>query len=373
MEDIPFPPVLTNKQKEGITYNITYKNVDGLENPNPTEYSFNKNVKLEPVLKNGYAFKGWFTSPQFEPSTEIKDWEAYEMTSDLVLYAKFEETGFNINTYGISNLADWLNSIIDTNRNDNKVKISGTANITTSDLRTLSSEVKKFDAYIGELDFSDLNVTQFYNSGDGSGGDGFLQQLNNVKKMKLPSSLKILSEGAFAKCSNLEEVELNEGLTDILWSALSRCSKLKKVTIPDSVEFIAQTAFYECTSLEKVSISKNSNLEIIGLNAFKNCNKLTEFYFPPKITHLDNRGATTSRQNTYGYTSNPGSFYLCSGLTTLTFSKNIKKINNQVFEGCNKITTINFEGTPEEWAAVQIGSNNGSLLSATVNYNYVIQ
>ena len=49
MQDFAYPPVLYNKQKEGITYKITYKNVDGLDNPNPTEYSFNKDVKLEPV------------------------------------------------------------------------------------------------------------------------------------------------------------------------------------------------------------------------------------------------------------------------------------------------------------------------------------
>lgn len=371
MQDIPYPPVLTNKQKEGITYRITYHNVDGLENPNPTEYSFNKNVKLEPVLKKDYAFKGWFTSPQFEPSTEIKDWEAYEMSSDLVLYAKFEETGFNITTYGISNLADWLNSIIDTNRNDNKVKISG--NATEDDLRTISLQIKNVEKYIEEIDLSDLNVAQFYNSNRGANREkGFMSGLTNVKKIILPASLKILSEGAFSYCDNLEEIVINEGVTDILYSAFSNCSKLKEVTIPDSVEFLAQTAFYYCTSLEKVNISKNSNLEILGLSLFRHCTKLTEFYFPSKVVLLDSRAATRSRGNAQSNANNNGSFLECTGLTTLTFSKNIKKINNRVFESCNKITTINFEGTPEEWAAVEIGSNNGSLLSATVNYNYVI-
>ena len=96
MQDIPYPPVLTNKQKEGITYNITYKNVDGLNNPNPTIYGFTKDVTLKPVLKDGYGFIDWYTSPTFEPSTVITGWKAYEMSTDLVLYAKYDQEVFNI-------------------------------------------------------------------------------------------------------------------------------------------------------------------------------------------------------------------------------------------------------------------------------------
>ena len=446
MQDLPFPTSFNNNQKEGITYNITYKNVDGLDNPNPTIYGFTKDVTLKPVLKDGYGFIDWYTSPTFEPSTVITGWKAYEMSADLVLYAKYDQevfniiyhnvdgfnnpnpktyniknsftlqpasktgykflgwyqdssyTGnpvsswgagtytkdlvfyakwtlldsFNISDYGISNFGKWLNENIDTNRNDNKVKISG--NATEDDLRTISLQIKNVEKYIEEMDLSDLNVAQFYNSNRGADREkGFMSGLTNVKKIILPASLKILSEGAFSYCDNLEEIVINEGVTDMLWSAFSNCTKLKEVTIPDSVEFLAQTAFYYCTSLEKVNISKNSNLEILGLSLFRHCTKLTEFYFPSKVVLLDSRAATRSRGNAQSNANNNGSFLECTGLTTLTFSKNIKQINNRVFEGCNKITTINFEGTPEEWAAVQIGSNNGSLLSATVNYNYVIQ
>ena len=324
-----------------------------------------------PVKKPGYVFDGWYTDLAFT-GNPVSNWKSGDYNSHLHFYAKWiTYNSFDIDIYDISELEEWLNNYLDITTTDNKVKISGTA--TTSDLITLSSKIKNMEQYIEELDLTDLNVTQFYNSNSGAGGNGFMQTLNHIKKIILPFSLKILSEGAFARCSSLEEVVFNEGLTDILWSGFANCPKLKEVTIPDSVEFIAQTAFYECTSLEKVNISKNSNLEIIGLEAFRACTKLTEFYFPSKVTHLDNRGATTSREDTYGSVSSPGSFHLCSGLKTLTFSKNIRKINNQVFEGCNNITTINFEGTPEEWAAVEKGANNGSLLSATVNYNYVIQ
>jgi hypothetical protein len=165
----------------------------------------------------------------------------------------------------------------------------------------------------------------------------------------------------FYNCKNLEEVILPEGLTDMLWSTFARCPKLKEVTIPDSVEFIAQTTFAECSSLERVYISKNSNLEIIGLDAFRDCKALTSFYIPPKVTHLDNRDATSSRIRN-GQTYNTiGSFERCTKLSTVMFSKGIKIIDNSVFRGCTNISEVYYEGTEAEWRSINIGTDNGRL------------
>ena len=166
-----------------------------------------------------------------------------------------------------------------------------------------------------------------------------------------------------------------------MWSAFCGCRSLEEITIPDSVEFIAQTAFYECTSLKHVHLSKNSNLEIIGLQAFYHCTSLEDFYFPPKITYLDSRNATTGRgADGYGSgsPSTSGSFDQCYALSTLTFSKTLTRIHQGCFSGCDSITTINYEGSEEEWEALRanIGTNNGSISnnydSITINYNYDI-
>ena len=54
-------------------------------------------------------------------------------------------------------------------------------------------------------------------------------------------------------------------------SAFYYCDSLQSVTIPDSVTHIGNQAFFNCTSLTIVNIGKNSNLESIGQEAFKNC------------------------------------------------------------------------------------------------------
>ena len=231
-------------------------------------------------------------------------------------------------------------------------------------LHTLSAAITAKSSYIEELDLTELNVVKFYNSGSGAGGDNFLGNLGNVKKIILPESLEIVSEGAFSTCRNLEEVVFHDYVTDILWSGFAYCNKLKEVTLPDSLEFIAQTAFYNCNSLEHVHLSKNSNLEIIGLRAFYTCNKLEEFYFPPKLTYLDNRHATTGR-GSHGYgtgqPSTSGAFDHCTALTTLKFSKGIIRIHQNTFMNCPNISEVYYEGTEAEWRTINIGTNNGRL------------
>ena len=96
----------------------------------------------------------------------------------------------------IADLNAWLNDTLDTSETDNVIAIAGDA--TNSDFHALSSAIVAKSAYIEELDLSELNVTQFYNSGNGYGGDSydnFMDKLVNVKKIIMPETLKIINEG----------------------------------------------------------------------------------------------------------------------------------------------------------------------------------
>ena len=37
---------------------------------------------------------------------------------------------------------------------------------------------------------------------------------------------------------------------------------------------------------------------------------------------------------------------------------------------CEKLTTINYTGTKEEWQQIDIEDGNEALTNATINYNY---
>ena len=348
-------------------YTITYHLYNGTNaEENPATYTVEDEITLATPTKTNRDFKGWYptSARNGTPITKIEK----GTTGSIELYAKWRTTDsntFDIDEEGIGNFQEWLIETLDTTVSDNAIAITG--NATSSEVKTLARAFVNNTAYIEEIDLSNLNVTIL--------SDRFIEYATNLKKITLPLTLEYLNDAAFMHCYNLEEIVLNDGLKEIYWSAFGDCPNLKEITIPDSVELIPQTAFWGGTSLEKVNISKNSNLEVIGMGAFRNCNSLKEIYIPPKVNHLNNIGATFSKNNDWGADGiSGGSFENCTGLTTVTFCKTLTKINQSTFQGCNSITTINYEGTQEEWEALlpNIGTNNGSLLTATVNYNYVI-
>ena len=353
-----------------IRYTIKYHSYYGKTvHDNPTTYTADDEIILEEPARTDRIFMGWYNNSERRPQDLITKIEK-GTTGNLDIYAKWKNptsTALDISEVDRSNLSAWVASNIDTSRTDNKLEIGG--DLTTDEVLLLIQTLGTYNQYIEEIDFTELNVTRLFTSDYDM---HLMRRIDHVKKITMPESLEKMNVGTFTDCINLEEVILNDFIVDMLWGPFEYCSSLKEITIPDSVEWLPQTAFYYCTSLEKINISKNSNIELIGLAAFEGCTSLKEIFIPPKVTHLNNIGATFSR--TGSENTSHGSFNHCTALTTVTFCKTLTKINSGTFEACNNITTINYEGTEEEWQALlpNIGTNNGSLLTATVNYNYEI-
>ena len=90
---------------------------------------------------------------------------------------------------------------------------------------------------------------------------------------------------------------------------------LNKITIPASVIKIKEMAFAG-SDLNEISFESGSHLEKIGDNAFEACN-----------------------------------------IETITLPASLKSIGDTVFYACNKLATINFEGTKEQWGLVKRGTD----------------
>ncbi len=115
-------------------------------------------------------------------------------------------------------------------------------------------------------------------------------------------------------------------------------TSIKSVYIPDAVTTIGQYAFQGCSSLEYVDFPKS--LETIKGYAFQNCTLLS---------------------------------------TPIVFYTNLKKIENYAFSSCSSIKNVYYEGTEDEWNAIDIsyGYSNGTIMNgnnylqnATMNYLY---
>ena len=87
-----------------VTYAITYFNVDGLENNNPTSYTVEDDTfALLDVPKAGYTFLGWYSDDSFETKVESI---TKPSVGNKELYAKFEAINYAITYFNVDGLTN---------------------------------------------------------------------------------------------------------------------------------------------------------------------------------------------------------------------------------------------------------------------------
>jgi hypothetical protein len=60
-----------------------------------------------------------------------------------------------------------------------------------------------------------------------------------------------------------------------------------------------------------------------------------------------------------------GAFALCGSLTKIVLPDSVKSIGEDVFAGCSLLTSITFEGTVEQWNAIEKDGSWNYNLPAT--------
>lgn len=85
----------------------------------------------------------------------------------------------------------------------------------------------------------------------------------DLRSIRLPSTVKTIEEKAFFRCS-FTEITLPETLTFIGKDAFAYCTGLTEITIPDAVTEIGEYAFYNCTNLLSININSPENELTLG-------------------------------------------------------------------------------------------------------------
>ena len=166
--------------------------------------------------------------------------------------------------------------------------------------------------------------------------------LENLRMVTLPNSLRIIARSAFENCKSLQEITLPEGLESVE-SAFYRCDSLTSVTIPAGVKL--EGAFNRCLNLKDVTFE--SGIKVISNGIFFRCPAITEIQIPD--------GVETIEFNAFA----------CSGLTEVILPKSLTSIGNGAFASCTSLTSIIFEGTVEEWNAIEKVDNWNMNVPAT--------
>ena len=251
----------------------------------------------------------------------------------------------------------------------------------------LSGELVKFDK-LKEVEFRE-GVTEVPYE--------FLDNCNKLEKVTLPSTIKIIDDGAFRNCKNLKSITLNNGIQSIGEYVFAETSLSGNLNIPDSVTQMDVTAFSDCGSFDKVHMSNNIKCEKDKEYQWFSGTEIGEINIPDTMLNCDNcyfhgdemgnyKGFATAENTILRYIGtdkNPivpdgitaigkraftycdidtvelpnsltqigeAAFYL-STLKDITIPKNVKKIEDDAFDWCPFLEKVTINGN------TQIGSN----------------
>ena len=186
---------------------------------------------------------------------------------------------------------------------------------------------------------TDIVIASTYNDKPVTGiEDRAFQNNTSIKSVYIPGSVKKIGGYVFTGCSNLQSATICYGVEYLGTWVFRNCSSLQSISLPDSVTTLMGDSFYGCSSLESVKLS--SGLTEIKGSTFYGCTKLKSIVIPEGVT----------------------SFYLatmvfqgCTALEELILPSTLKTVyGNDSFSGDKKLITVSYNGTVEEWKALDI-------------------
>ena len=138
---------------------------------------------------------------------------------------------------------------------------------------------------------------------------------------------------------------IRDGVKVIGNNAFKRCEFLTNINIPNSVTNIGYEAFDCCVSLTSINIP--DSVTNIGNKAFSSCVSLTSINIPDSVTNIGNEAfwgcESLTSINIPNSVTNIGdnAFMYCKSLTSIKIPDGVTNIGSWAFWGCESLTSIN--------------------------------
>ncbi len=181
--------------------------------------------------------------------------------------------------------------------------------------------------------------------------EGAFSNCRNIKKLELPEQLEEIGDSAFEGCGE-EEIKFNDKLVKIENFAFSDNINITQVNMTNNITDIGFSTFEGCKNLKEVKLSNSFNSITGGENLFASCEKLEKIEFPKIITEIPRM-----------------MFCDCAGLKEVKLPKTVHTISGYAFENCKslcKITIPDHVDIIEERAFFNCGNLNEIYIPKSV-------
>lgn len=327
IKDIPNIKTIYIPKSTIIIYKDVFKNCSNI---NKVYYGGTITQWKEIIFENTYSNPMYFATIM------------YFYNEDKGKYEDFKKLIITDSTFEIDSIAALcLKSIEELEIGEENIKLK-------NGIFSVCNSLKKLIIPCG-YNLNDLGIQSeslekiIFNKGDRL--EYILSNLNNLKEIIIPSSIKCIEKNVFSLCKNLKKVYFDGTLFEwcninflSLFSNPMCCAEklylknelgdfylLVKLSIPDLITRIGNYQFYNLKQLQKVFV--NSNVLEMGESCFEGCSNLLDISLSSALLKIENKALSN-----------------CKSLRNIVLPKSICFIGDKVFDGCENVEEITLPG-----------------------------
>ena len=235
-------------------------------------------------------------------------------------------------------------------------------------LDAMNSQISELQTKVDDLTAGEILAT-------GQCGENVYYVLYDSGKLLLRGSGATydyeISDSPFYESEEIKKLVVSEGITEIGNSIFERCSNMTMASFPNTLKRIGKRAFFQFSDGGLTTLQIPSSVDTIGDEAFANQSMVT-VTLPETLTTLGTylfQSADALQSVRVECAEIPAfCFVRCGKLNQMTISKNVKKIGANIVNYCTLLDTITYEGSLEEWKAIEKYANWDGNSSTSPGY-----